>query len=226
MTQGNRQILRPSGVKRPATARFLACVVFAMAAAAFGQEEIPLWGIEPVEDPDLPAGGKVMAFDGQTDAVPHHFVVGELKVNQPVSVMVSATNPGDDLKVELSKYSFDQPEASGSTKADGSALFQTRTEGDLKISVSGAAAGMPYRLLVWTGEPIQPPMDPGLVPPAEYARLTQGKTGGSVTGQAGSIATTTTTSSTAGSPVLWVIAALLFVAVALLAVVVLRRRPA
>lgn len=203
-------------------APFLAVALFAIPAAAFAADEpIPLWGIEPKEDPSLEAGGKIVALEGKTDTVAHRFVVQGLKITEPVSVMVTATNPGDDLQVQLAKYSFDHPDRSGSTKTDRSQLFRLRTEGDLKISISGPQAGMPYQLLVWKGDQIQPPLDPVLLPPAEYARLAPVSTKGAAAPLSPAVAVTSST-----SPVLWVIAGLLFVVVALLAVMVLRRRQA
>jgi hypothetical protein len=211
-------------------AGLFAGILFMFGAAALGAEEtIPLWGIVPKEDANLPAGGKIVALEGVTGDVQHRFVVEGLKITQPVIVMLTATNEGDDLQLQIAKYGFDHPERTGSTKDERSQIFRFRTEGDLKIAVSAAKAGMPYQLLVWTGDPIQPLLDPVLVPPAEYTPVAAvAKT--STTASAGIVANTpppaAVASSSFGSPVLWVIAGLLFAIVALLAIVVLRRRPA
>jgi hypothetical protein len=218
--------MQPSAVR--ALGLFTAFLVFSSAAAMGAEETIPLWGITPEADSNLPAGGKIAAFEGVTSDAQHRFVVQDLKITQPVLVMLTARNEGDDLQLQLAKYSFDRPERTGSTKAERSQIFRIRTEGDLKIAVSGPQAGMPYQLLVWTGDSIQPPFDPVLVPPAEYQLLAAtAKTPAGGGAPAAALPAAAAAPVSAGtSPVLWVIAGLLFLIVALLAVVVLKRKAA
>ncbi len=135
-----------------------------------------------------------------------HYVVENLNILQPVEVVVVTRSPKDEVKVQLCKHLWDQPEQEGSTAGKGFVSFKFRTEGDLKIKVAAPSGECPYQLAVWAGEPLK------RTPPSPFVSMAAFRKG-----QAGA-------AGWASSPVLWVIAGLLGLVVVLLAVIVLKKQ--
>ena len=175
----------------------------------------PVWTVVPAPDPGV-ASGKIAAGEGSTDEQPHKFVVERLQVTQPVTIALIARNRGDDLKLKLAKYTLDTPDREGSTQADGYISFRVRTEGDLHFSITGPP-NVPYQYFVWVGDPVQPPVDPVLLPPAEYHRVARNDS-------APAAQNASATGNLVVRPALWLIAALLGVIAALLGGLLLKRR--
>jgi hypothetical protein len=136
-----------------------------------------------------------------------HYIVENLTILQPVEVLVVTRDPSDDVKVQICKVLWDQPEREASTKGTGAARFAFRSEGDVRIKVSAPAGPRAYQLVVWAGDEARPPMRSPFVSMDEYRKRQGGGSG-----------------SFMGSPALWVIAGALVVIVALLGVVVMRGR--
>jgi hypothetical protein len=135
-----------------------------------------------------------------------HYVVENLNILQPVEVVVVTRSPTDEVKVQLCKHLWDQPEQEGSTAGKGFVSFKFRTEGDLKIRVASPGGECAYQLAVWAGEPLKRTPPSPFVSMAAFRKNQSGAAGG------------------ASSPVLWVIAGLLGLVVVLLAVLVLKKK--
>jgi len=155
--------------------------------------------LTPRAEPDLPAG-KYAFVEGEAGRQPHRFYLENLSILQPITVTLIARNPGDEIRLELGKYRFDQPDRTAATGSDGVVFERLRTQGELKIGVSAEGGPKPYLLSVWVGDEIEAELPPVLVAAKDY---------GGDSGSSGF--------ALGGSPVLWVIAAALLVIVGLLA---------
>lgn len=78
-----------------------------------------------------------------------------LSIIQPVVVAVITRSPDDDVRLQLSKYRFDTADKSASTKGSGKAAITLRTQGEVKIVVTGQDAAK-YQLMVWAGDELKP----------------------------------------------------------------------
>lgn len=103
--------------------------------------------------------GKAALVQGTSKAAGDRFFVENLSIIQPVIVTLLARNKEDDVKLQLSKYRFDQADKTASTKGTGKATIKLRTQGEMKIVVSGADP-MAYQLLIWAGEEVKPELPP------------------------------------------------------------------
>ncbi|OQA34537.1 MAG: hypothetical protein BWY57_00393 [Betaproteobacteria bacterium ADurb.Bin341] len=156
----------------------------------------------PKAESSLPSG-KFVAVQGSAGTAGEKFVLENLSILQPVEVTLLAKDDRAELKLQLGKFDWKNPDRSGSTKGSGSATFHVRTEGDLKIQVSASQPETPYQLAVWVGDEVQPPMSPAFVSKERF----KGKSLGGFDW---------------GSPVLWIIALLLGAILAILIFIVLR----
>jgi hypothetical protein len=120
--------------------------------------------------------GKVALVGGTADAEGLKFSVPSLSILQPVFVRLIAAQSGDDLRIELFKSDWTQPERSGTTAQSGFADFLFRTQGVLNARITGASAGTPFYLLVWAGEELRPPMTDVIVTPAQFKQTNPGAT--------------------------------------------------
>jgi hypothetical protein len=154
------------------------------------------------------ATGRIAMVQAEAGADPDHYIVENLTILQPVEVLVVTRDPSDEVKVQICKVLWDQPEREASTKGTGSAHFAFRSEGDVRIKVSAPAGPRAYQLVVWAGDEARPPMRSPFVSMDEY-RKRHGSAGGG---------------SFMGSLAVWVIAGALVVIAALLGVVVMRGR--
>lgn len=151
------------------------------------------------------AHGTAAVVKGVAEPKAHRFVVDGMTINTPVVVLVRPVRGSDSVKLQLTKYAWDQPLRQG--EAQGKTLaFKFRTEGEFQLSVS-ASKPTPYRLLVWAGDKVKPELAPVVVKASRY----KGKHAGN--GEHGG----------GWGLVLWVIAAALAAGVILLAVLVFRR---
>ncbi len=153
--------------------------------------------------------GKIMMAEGTAGPEGVKFVSENLSILQPVIVTVLAKNPDDDVRVQLSKYRYDQADRKGSTKGSGIYTTKLRTQGDLKVVVS-APTPTPFQLLVWVGDEVKRPMKSVVV---TNAALVSGK-GGGIGAMSG------------GSMAVWVIAIALVAIVGLLAMKMLKGKRA
>jgi hypothetical protein len=123
-----------------------------------------VFGITLREDPNVKPG-HVGAVEGVTDQKGHRFLVENLDVLQPIAVTLVAREPSRPLKLQLIKYDWDKPDRSGVTDTDGVVTFRIRTQREMKILVtSETPQEVPYYLVIWIGDEIQPEMGKILVP--------------------------------------------------------------
>ncbi|MCM2355825.1 MAG: hypothetical protein NDI68_03975 [Arenimonas sp.] len=189
---------------RALSAGLLACALLAPALAIAVDPPKPnVIRLEPKPMEGLRAG-RAVVVKGKAGPEGHRFLVDGLTAMMPVTVLLRPVRQGDDVRLQLSKYAWNQPLREGET--EGEILkFKIRTEGEFQATVSAPEAGTAYRLLVWVGDEAKPEMRPVVVKPSEFEGA--GEIGGF------------------GSLVLWVIAGLLGVGIVLLAILVLRRKP-
>jgi hypothetical protein len=148
--------------------------------------------------------GRAVVVKGKAGPDGHRFLVEGLTAMMPVTVLLRPVRQGEDVRLQLSKYAWNQPLREGETEGD-ILKFKIRTEGEFQATVSAPEAGTAYRLLVWVGDEVKPEMRPVVVKASEFEG----------TGEGGGF----------GSLVLWVIAGLLGIGIVLLAILVLRRKP-
>lgn len=101
------------------------------------------------------SAGSAAFVEGTAGAAGDRFFVENLSIIQPVIVTLVAQNPEADVRLQLSKYRFDVADKSASTKGTGKATFKLRTQGEMKIVVTGTP-GSKYQLVVWAGPELKP----------------------------------------------------------------------
>ena len=185
---------------RPLLAGLLAGVLVLAGGAAAQAEPPQTIRLEPKPMEGL-RSGKAVVVKGKAGPDGHRFVVEGVTAMMPVTVLLRPVNRGEDVRVRISKYGWNQPLREEGTDGD-IATIKFRTEGEFQATVQ-ADTPTDYRLLVWVGEESKPEMRPIVVKASEFEPADAG--GG-------------------GSLVLWVIAGLLGLGVLLLAVIVLRRK--
>jgi hypothetical protein len=198
----------PRGVPWAAGALVLAGHMLAVppASAQFEETERPTSGLKLEPSTDI-ATGRIAMVQAEAGKDDDRYIVENLTILQPVEVLVVTRDPSDDVKVQICKVLWDQPEREASTKGTGAAHFAFRSEGDVRIRVSAPARPRAYQLVVWAGDEARPPMRSPFVSMDEYRKRHGGGSG-----------------SVMGSLALWVIAGALVVIVALLGIVVMRGR--
>lgn len=139
------------------------CILALLSAGPLAAQEPQVYGLTLEPIPELPVG-KVAMVQGTAEPSEQRFLVESLSILQPVAVSVLARNPDHDLRLRLSKFGFDETLREGSTGGTGLVTFKIRTEGDLRISVSSDQTQLPYQLVVWAGDEVQPSMPPVVVP--------------------------------------------------------------
>jgi hypothetical protein len=105
--------------------------------------------------------------DGIAGADGDKFNVPGFSIFQPASVTLVAGREGDDLKLRLGQFNWDESFMGGSTGGKGYHVDRFRTQGDLLITVTGDKPNTPYRLIVWNGPEVTPELQPVLVPASE-----------------------------------------------------------
>jgi hypothetical protein len=160
--------MRLSTIFKATTLGFVLAVSAVFAGPALAQTDQPqVTDLIPQEVPGL-GQGKVAVVEGTAGPEGDKFNVPTLSFFQPVSVTLAADRQGDDLKLKLGKFNWDESFMGGSTGSTGYHIDQFRTQGDLLITVTGDKAETPYRLVVWTGaEEGAADWSPVLVPPSQ-----------------------------------------------------------
>ncbi len=189
-----------------ASACRLAALLLAMALVPCGTaaaQEPPAPNIIKLEPKPMEGlrAGRAVVVKGKAGPEGHRFLVEGVTALMPVTVLLRPVERGGEVRVQVSKYAWNQPLREGGTDGDILSL-KFRTEGEFQATVL-ADEPTEYRLLVWVGDEVKPELRPVVVKASEYEGDPPG--GG-------------------GSMVLWVIAGLLGIGVVLLAVLVLRRK--
>lgn len=147
-------------------ARAAALVALTLAAATPVMAEVVVTDLDPQPVEGVPSG-KMAIVEGTTDKEGDRFNVPGLSYFQPASVTLVADRRGDDIRLKLGKFDWNEDYMGGGTGRDGYYIAKFNTQGDLLISVSADQPETPYRLIVWTGEEQTPQFKPVLVPPSE-----------------------------------------------------------
>jgi hypothetical protein len=142
-------------------ARIALAALVCLAAGVAGAQEPKSYRLLLKEYKEV-AKGKAAFVEGRAKPGGDRFFVEHLSILQPVVVSVKALDPkAADLKLQLSKYRFDEADQRATT-SDGVATLRVRTQGEMKIVVSGANDA-PYYLAVWAGDELMPEMKPVVV---------------------------------------------------------------
>jgi hypothetical protein len=137
------------------------------ASAQEADEKIPIYRLDLLKRPDIPTGEAAFVA-GNAGSVPHRFFVENLYMLKPVSVTVRAVNPGDDVKVKITKWKFDDVLREGSTAGDKQVLIKFRTHGEFQVSITSDKPDTPYKMVVWVGPDLKPKARPVFVPKSEF----------------------------------------------------------
>jgi hypothetical protein len=160
---------RPGRSKLKIAAKRCGCCVaaFLLAACAFTS-----WADEgghklsPAKVPDIESG-KAAIVRGEVGKDGDKFYIEYLSMLQPVSVVLMAADPARPLKLNLSKYRYDQSDRAGDTGPRGAVAFNFRTQGELKIHVTPkddpGAEKVKYFLVAWVGDEFKPDLRPPVV---------------------------------------------------------------
>jgi hypothetical protein len=135
-------------------------------ASPAGAQDTPVTELTPQTVEGVPEG-KVSVVEGTTGPAGDKFNVPALSFFQPASVTIVADRQGDDVRLKMGKFNWDEDFMGGSTRANGYHIDRFRTQGDLLITVSADKEETPYRLIVWTGDEQPPTSEEVLVAPSE-----------------------------------------------------------
>ena len=119
------------------------------------------------KDPAL-ASGQVAVVEGTADPAGRRFRLGNLSVLQPVMAAVLAQDDETDLQLAMLKPGDEAPRLSASTRGQGHAILETRTQGGLDFLVTGPEGSAPFALVVWVSDEVTPPLADVVVSPADY----------------------------------------------------------
>jgi len=127
--------------------------------------------------------GNAAVVEGTASPAGDKFFVESVGVLQPVVITLVAKNPGDKLKLTLGKQRWDEDLRHAETGADNIATLKLRTQGEVRMTVTGDA-DKPYNLIVWVGDEVKPDFDaaPAVTP------MTAGAGGGGSGNTAGIVA--------------------------------------
>jgi hypothetical protein len=136
----------------------------ACSVASWAEEEG--YKLTPKKIEDI-ASGKAAIVRGEVGKDGDKFYVEYLSMLQPVSVVLMAADPAKPLKLNLSKYRYDQSDRSGDTGSEGAVSFNFRTQGELKIHVTPKSDPgtdkLKYFLVAWVGDEFKPDLRPPVV---------------------------------------------------------------
>ncbi|HXF81094.1 MAG TPA: hypothetical protein VN598_19650 [Usitatibacter sp.] len=144
----------------------LVAAVWALALACFAEE--PAWKLDLKPDPSLP-NGRVAIVKAASTAEGQHYLIENVFVLQPVVLTLVAANAGDALKLVLGKDRWDENLREAATGPDGKAIVKLRTQGEVRMTVSGEA-GKPYYLIAWVGDEVKPDLAPVVTPMDDYRK--------------------------------------------------------
>ena len=153
-----------------ATRLSLAVAGCVLAYASFAED--PAWKLDLKPDPSLP-NGRVAIVKGASTGEGQHFLIENAFVLQPIVLTLVAGHPGDVLKLVLGKDRWDENLREAATGPDGKAIVKLRTQGEVRMTVSGDA-GKPYYLIAWVGDEVKPDMAPVVTSMSDYRKLHPG----------------------------------------------------
>ena len=130
--------------------------------------EDPAWKLDLKPDPSLP-NGRVAIVKGASTGEAQHFLIENAFVLQPIVLTLVAENPGDALKLVLGKDRWDENLREAATGSDGKAIVKLRTQGEVRMTVSGEA-GKPYYLIAWVGDEVKPELAPVVTSMEDYRK--------------------------------------------------------
>ena len=150
---------RDDGPKTRGTAtasmRILLLILLVVGATAIARaDEAPAFKLTLKAAAGLP-NGKVSTLQGTANPAGDKFFVEAVGVLQPVVVTLVAKNKGDVIKVVLAKQRWDENLREGTTGPNGMVILKLRTQGELRMIVSGEG-DKPYNLIVWVGDEVKP----------------------------------------------------------------------
>lgn len=159
---------------------FLVAVLFTYLTLLF-----PLKGfadeflLKPKTNPEI-TSGKIAMVEGLAGPEGQKFLIEGLSILQPVEINVFTRNPEKKLNIQLAKFDLTNPDKEGSTDKEGEKTFKIRTEGDMKILVRSLEEQIPYQLVVWVGDKVEPAMSSPFIPMSN-GKKSSGTTTGSET---------------------------------------------
>jgi hypothetical protein len=130
-------------------------------------DTIPM--LQLARDPGIDHG-QLAAVQGTVGPEGLRFRVGELSILQPVTVMLLARDEVDDLTLSLFKKDWSNVRRTASTRGNGIARFEFRTQGGFHILLRGASTEAPFALVVWAGEELRPSMPDVVVTYDEFRK--------------------------------------------------------
>ena len=150
------------------TVAFVLCLVFAAHAQnpdPNDKTEVhPLTLAKHAQFPN----GRIAMVEGEAGPEGVRLVVNQLSILQPAAVALVPFDKNDDLRLAIWKYAEDDDKHEASTRGDGYASFQFRTEDDLQLRIVSPGGPKRYRLAVWAGDEVELPMpSPFVAPEAE-----------------------------------------------------------
>ena len=120
-----------------------------------------------LEKHDQIPNGRIAMVEGEAGPEGVRLVVNKLSILQPAGVALVAFDKSDDLQLSLWKYAEDDERHEASTRGDGYASFQFRTEDDLQLRIVSPNGPKRYRLAVWAGDEVEVPLPSPFVPQSE-----------------------------------------------------------
>ncbi len=159
---------------RVALFAWLSCTVYGAAAQddSAPEEGAKLYGVE-LEPKDEFPNGKAQYLEARADATGHQYKVDGTYPDQPILVSVLTRDPADEVRVRLTKISFDEPDRDETTTGATRLDFGFRTFDGFKIWVT-ADKPTEYQLIVWVGDPIVEALPPVAVPASQYVEPATG----------------------------------------------------
>jgi hypothetical protein len=154
--------IRPT-IRRRALHASVAVLLLVATEHVAGEGTSKVFQLDPKPDPRVPRA-KIAAVEGATGTQGERFELQNLTIRQPVLVAVRATDPLRKLHLQLSKYTWETAERSGSTDAAGLVSFLVKTEGDIRILVTAESAESRYSLFAVVGDEVAQPLPSILVP--------------------------------------------------------------
>src|SRR5688572_5467567 len=113
----------------------LAVAALALGGTPLHAADVPVTELTPQAVEGVPSGTVAMV-EGTAGPEGDRFNVPDLSYFQPTSVTVVADRQGDDIRLKLGKFGWDEDYMGGSTGREGYHIARFKTQGDLLISVS------------------------------------------------------------------------------------------
>jgi hypothetical protein len=137
-----------------------------LAIPAAGWAEETGYRLAPKKVPDIDKGTAAIV-KGEAGPDGDRFYIEYLSMLQPVSVVLMAADVARPLRLNLSKYRYEESDRAGETDDEGAVAFHFRTQGELKIHVTPAddsgGGKTPYYLIAWVGDEFVPELPPPVV---------------------------------------------------------------